>query len=90
MSAANLATFEQLKAGDRLKVTQRVKVGLKIWSTEFTGTVLSTERRRSGLHVKRNYDDKVFADIILMEKQTQGKPEQTTVVMDEFTHLEKL
>lgn len=90
-TATTLARFEDLHPGDRLRVTQRVKVGFKIWSTEFTGTVKKIERRRSGLHVQRNFDDKVYADVILMARDVgEGAEGETTVVMDEFTRLEKL
>jgi hypothetical protein len=85
-----IVRFEELQPGDRLRVTQRIKVGLKIWSTTFLGSVERIERRRTGLHVKRNYDDKVYADVILMKRDVgQGVEGQTTVVLDEFTQLER-
>lgn len=90
-TATTLARFEDIRPGDRLRITQRVKVGLKIWSTEFVGTVKNTERRRTGLHVQRNFDDKVYADVILLARDVgQGVEGETTVVLDEFTRLEKL
>jgi hypothetical protein len=88
MAGSTLIPFEALKAGDRVKITQRVKVGLKIWSTSVTGTVERTERRREGLAVKRNFDDKAFADLILLRKDGPAA-EQTTVTLDEFTHIER-
>ena len=88
MAGSTLIPFEALKAGDRVKITQRVKVGLKIWSTSVTGTVERTERRREGLAVKRNFDDKAFADLILLRKDGPSA-EQTTVTLDEFTHIER-
>jgi hypothetical protein len=51
------------------------------------GTVVNTERRRQGLHYRRNPDDKVFADLIVL-KRDDG--ELTTVSMDEFTVLKRL
>jgi hypothetical protein len=88
MAGSTLIPFESLKAGDRVKITQRVKVGLKIWSTTVTGTVERTERRREGLAVKRNFDDKAFADLILLKKDGPVV-EETTVTLDEFTHIER-
>ena len=80
--------FEELKADDHIKVTRRMKVGLKIWYTTMTGKVVRIDRRRNGLHVDRNVDDKAFQDIILMLKD--GTPiEETTISMDEFTVLER-
>ena len=85
---APLIPFEALKPGDHVKITQRIKVGLKIWTTTVTGTVERTERRREGLAVKRNFDDKAFADLILLKKDGPVG-EETTVAMDEYTHIER-
>lgn len=89
MAAATLIPFESLRPGDRVRITQRVKVGLRAWQTVVTGTVERTERRRNGLHVKRNFDDKAFADLILLRKDGPI-PEETTVTLDEYTHVERL
>lgn len=89
MAQGTLVAFEELRAGDRIRVTQRVKVGLKIWQTVVNGTVERTERRRSGLHVKRSADDKVYADLILLRKDGDP-PVETTVTLDEFTHVERV
>lgn len=81
--------FEELRAGDRLHIVQRIKVGLKIWNTDITGVVLRTERRRNGLHTHRNWDDKAFTDVIVLQTQTDGAIEETSVTMDEFTRVER-
>jgi len=85
----NVIPFEDLKPGDRVHITQRIKVGLKIWNTEITGTILRTERRRNGLHVKRNWDDKAYADVIVLQTDTAGIIEESAVTMDEFTRVER-
>ena len=77
-----LTRFEELKVGDRISVEHVVTVGRKHWTTTTTGVVLRTERRRHGLHYRRNTDDKVFSDAILMELPDG---ELTTVTLDEFT-----
>ncbi|HEV3137283.1 MAG TPA: hypothetical protein VGZ26_05250 [Pirellulales bacterium] len=80
--------FSELRPGDRVEVTHEVKVGSsKTWTTTTVGTVVNTERRRQGLHFRRNPDDKVFADMIVL-KRDDG--EQTTITMDEFTELRRL
>ena len=89
MSTATVVRYEDLQPGQRVRITQRVKVGLKIWQTEVTGVVERTERRRNGLHVKRNFDDRAYADLILLKKDG-GVAEETTVALDEFTHVELL
>ncbi len=80
--------FSELKPGDRIEVEHEVKVGSsKTWSTRTVGTVVNTERRRQGLHYRRNGDDKVFADMIVLKRDSG---ELTTVTMDEFTELRRV
>lgn len=79
--------FPELKPGDRVKLEHEVKVGFKEWRTTTVGTVVSTERRRHSLHHQRNFDDKVFSDIVVL--QLEGG-ELTTVMLDEFSKLRKL
>lgn len=88
MPTASLIPFEQLNPGDRVKITQRIKVGQKIWTTAVAGTVERTERRRAGLNVKRNFDDKAFSDLIVLRKEGAAG-EETTVTMDEWTQVER-
>ena len=85
--AAARRTFDELVPADRVEVIHEVKVGLKIWTTRTVATVVSKERRRQGLHFRRNLDDKVFADILILRRDDG---ELTTVTMDEFTQLRKL
>ena len=81
--------FEELRPNDHVAITQRIKVGQKIWYQKTSGRVQRTERRRNGLHVDRNVDDRAYQDIILLWKD--GLPaEETTISMDEYTVLEKL
>lgn len=88
-ATVNQIRFEALKEHDHIKVTQRIKVGLKIWYTSVSGKVVRTERRRNGLHVDRSKDDKAFQDVIVLFRDG-SHPELTTVTMDEFTVLETL
>lgn len=88
MSTMTFVAFEDLRPGDHVKITQRVKVGLKVWTTTVVGTVERTERRREGLAVKRNFDDRSYSDVILLKKDGSAG-EETTVTMDEYTHVER-
>jgi len=76
------AHVEELAPGDRIEVEHLVTVGQKSWTTKTVGKVVRTERRRHGLHFRRNVDDKVFSDVILLELPDG---ELTTVTLDEFT-----
>jgi hypothetical protein len=87
MTAATAPThlaFEDLKPGDRIRVEHLVTVGKMQWTATTCGKVVRIERRRHGLHFRRNVDDKVFSDLILLEL---ADGELTTVAIDEFTAL---
>jgi hypothetical protein len=76
-----------LKVGDRVEIVHEVKVGLKVWNTTTTGTVERVERRRQGLHFRRNNDDKAFADLIVLRLPDSSL---TTLTIDEFSRIRKL
>jgi len=79
--------FQELEPGDRVEVEHTVTVGLESWPTKTIGKVVRTDRRRHGLHYRRNYDDKVFSDVILLELDGG---ELTTVTLDEFTVIRRV
>lgn len=85
--AQTLETFASLQPGDRVEVTHDVKVGFRNWSTKTLGTVVSKDRRRHSLHFNRNFDDRVFSDVLIL-KRDDG--ELTTVTLDEFSELRKV
>ncbi|MBM3999381.1 MAG: hypothetical protein FJ297_07570 [Planctomycetes bacterium] len=83
-------TFEVwrgLRPGDRVRLRHHLKVGFRGWECEVTGTVVSIDRRRDGCHYQRNSDDKVFADLIVLRKDSG---ELTTVAIDPFCELRRI
>jgi hypothetical protein len=84
---AALETFAALQPGDRVEVTHEVKVGFRHWSSKTIGTVVSKDRRRHSLHYRRNFDDKVYSDILILRRDDG---ELTTVTLDEFSDLRKV
>jgi hypothetical protein len=86
--AESRALYEQLCPGDRVEVVHGVTVGSSgSWQTTTTGRVLRRERRRHGLHFRRNPDDKVYSDVLIL---VRDDGELTTVTIDEYTRLRKL
>ncbi len=79
--------FAQLRPGDRVEVEHEIRVGFRQWKVKTQGTVVRTERLRHGLHERRNFDDKVFSDVIVLRRDDG---ELTTVTLDEFTVLTRL
>ena len=57
------------------------------WSRTTVGKVLRRERRRHGLHFRRNTDDKVYSDVLILARDDG---ELTTVTIDEFTRIKKV
>ena len=78
------AQFDELKVGDRVEVEHLVTVGQKSWTAKTCGVVVRIERRRHGAHFKRNSDDKVFSDEILLELPDG---EFASVAVDEITTI---
>ncbi len=79
--------YDNLQAGDRIELTHEVKVGLKRWYTTTQGTVVKTHRQRHGLHWRRNPDDKVYRDEIVLQLPDGSI---TTLTIDEWTELKVL
>lgn len=82
-----LQVYDSLQPGDRVEVRHEVKVGFRAWTATTIGTVVSKERRRHSLHFRRNFDDKVFSDVIVLQRDGG---ELTTITLDEFSDLKKL
>ena len=82
-----LETFADLQPGDRVQVDHEIKVGFRKWHTATVGTVVRKDRVRHGLHFARNFDDKAFADVLVLKREDG---ELTTVTLDEFSELRKL
>ena len=90
MSIPNIETlkvFELLQPGDRVQLRHEIKVGFRKWETVTAGEVVKAQRRRHGLHHRRNFDDKVYSDVIVLRREDG---ELTTVTLDEFSVLTRV
>ena len=82
--STTLHVFEKIQLDDRVELKHEVKVGFNRRYTITCGTVVRKERRRHGLHFRRNPDDKVFNDSIVLRRDDG---ELSTVTLDEFSEL---
>ena len=82
-----LETFATLEKGDRVEVEHEIKVGFRHWTARTIGTVVGKDRLRHSLHFRRNFDDKVYSDILVLRRDDG---ELTTVTLDEFSVLRKV
>jgi len=80
-------TLGDLRPGDRIEVDHDVRVGFRSWRAKTEGVVVEIDRRRHGLHTDRNFDDKVFSDVIVLRRDDG---ELTTVALDEFSVVRRL
>jgi hypothetical protein len=80
----SLQVFEQLQEGDRVEIRHEVKVGFRSWPAITQGTLVRKERCRHSLHYQRNFDDKVYSDMLVLRR---ADGELTTITLDEFTDL---
>ena len=77
-----------MKPGDRVEVVHSVTVGSSaMWTTTTVGKLFRRERRRHGLHFRRNADDKVYSDVLILARDDG---ELTTVTIDEFMRIKKV
>ena len=88
MPAPNVyETFAFLQPGDRVEVTHEIKVGFRHWNAKIIGTVVAKDRRRHSLHFNRNFDDRVFSDVLVLRRDDG---ELTTVTLDEYSEIRKV
>ncbi len=85
--AETLELFASLVPGDRVEVVHEVKVGFRKWMSRTVGQVVRIDRRRHALHFRRSNDDKVYSDIIILQRDDG---ELTTITLDEFSELRKM
>lgn len=79
--------FSTLAPDDPIEVEHLVTVGARQWKTITRGRVVRTERNRHGQHFRRNWDDKVFSDVIVLAKPDG---ELSWIAIDEFTVIRRL
>jgi hypothetical protein len=83
---AILATLSQLQAGQRIRITQLVKVGsTKTWTFEVTGTFRHVDSLATGLATDRLKEDDIVIPVIHLTKDNK---EMTSVTVDEHTQVE--
>jgi hypothetical protein len=82
-----LETFATLQPGDRVEVAHEIKVGFRHWTARTVGTVVAKDRVRHSLHFRRNFDDKVYSDALVLRRDDG---ELTTITLDEFSELRKV
>lgn len=77
--------YNELKPGQRVRITQTVRVGLKSWPVVVTGAVRDLNVLVTGLTVDRGADDVVTVPTLHFVKDNG---ELSSVTIDENTKIE--
>jgi hypothetical protein len=80
-------SHEQLKPGQRVKITQTVRVGRRSWPAVVTGTVREVQMLVTGLSTDRAPDDLVTIPTVHFRKDNG---ELSSIAIDERTRIELL
>ena len=75
----------ELKPGQRVRITQTVKVGSRIWPHTVEGTVRDVQTLVTGLATQRNPDDIITVATVHFMKDNK---ELSSIAVDERTQIE--
>src|SRR5262245_10965254 len=82
-----VAVLKRLQPGQRIKITQRVKVGQAVWPATITGTFREVRALVTGLATQRVLRDDIAVPTVHFTKDNQ---ELSSVALDENTKIELL
>jgi hypothetical protein len=82
--ASLLAT---LTPGQRIRITQRVRVGARIWPARVEGDFRGVDYLATGLATQRVREDDIVVPVVHF---TKANGELTSITIDEHTKLEKV
>ena len=80
-----LAVVEQLQPGQKIKITQLIRVGLKTWPATIIGTYRHVDSLATGLATEREPRDDIIVPIVHFTKENG---ELSSVALDEHTKIE--
>lgn len=78
--------LRSFQPGQRLKITQRVRVGRRIWTTTVQGVFRDVQYLATGLTTERGEDDDV---VVVTVHFTKDNGELSSIAVDEHTIVER-
>jgi hypothetical protein len=87
LSPALVAVLGQLRPGQRIRITQTVRVGRESWPATVEGTFRGTDYLATGLATQRVPEDDI---IVPMVHFTKDNRELSSVTLDEHSKIEIL
>lgn len=80
-----LAVLDQLKPGQKIKITHLIRVGMKSWPAAIVGTFRHVDSLATGIATDRVPADDIIVPIVHFTKDNQ---EMSSVALDEHTKIE--
>lgn len=87
LSAALTAVLERLQPGQKIRVTQTVRVGSKVWPATVTGTFREVNYLSTGLATDRVPEDQI---VVVTVHFVKDNGELSSVTLDEHSTIEPL
>jgi hypothetical protein len=84
---ALVTVLQRLRPGQRIRVTQTVRVGLKEWTTTVTGAFRDIRYLATGLSTDRVPEDDIVVPTVHF---TKDNGELSSIALDEHTKLEAI
>jgi hypothetical protein len=81
------AVLQKLRPGQRLRITQRVRVGDHVWTTTLTGVFRKLSSLATGISTQRDPHDDIVVPTLHFTKDNQ---ELSSVALDEHSKIEIL
>jgi hypothetical protein len=88
LDPALVETVQRLQPGQRIRITQTVRVGRKSWPATVTGTFRAVSALVTGLATDRVPEDDIIVPTIHFTKDPHG--ELSSVTLDEHSKIEIL
>jgi hypothetical protein len=85
VSPALISIIERLQPGQRIRIIQRVRVGLRIWETVVQGTYRGVNYLATGLSTDRIPQDDIIVPTVHFTKENG---ELSSVTLDEHSRIE--
>ena len=79
------ALLQSLKPGQKIRITQTVRVGVKSWTTTTTGTFRAVHYLATGLATERVPEDDI---VVVTVHFTKENGELSSVCLDERSQIE--
>jgi len=80
------ALLSGLQAGDRIRITQTIRVGARKWRANFGGSFRHVDYLATGLSTERVPQDDIVVPVVHFTKENG---ELSSITIDEHTQIEK-